>query len=120
KKRIPVILDVDGDTDDFLAILYALKSKELDVRGITYQGDGWSHAASAQNIVDIVDDIYSSKNLPVILGSDYPLCGSNKNTDTLGTPSCSYQKAAPEGTNGKRDSDLLHGLNRQLRLSKRL
>lgn len=41
---IPIIIDTDGDSDDFLAIVYALKSKELDVRGITYQGSGWSHA----------------------------------------------------------------------------
>ncbi|CAG8490363.1 27708_t:CDS:2 [Dentiscutata erythropus] len=121
KKPLPVIIDVDGDFDDFLAILYALKSKEeLDVRGITYQGDGWSNAASAQNIVDIADDIYPGKNLPVILGADYSLYESDKNPSTLGTPGCTYQKAAPEGAGGKRDQDLLMGLNRQLRLSKRI
>ncbi|CAG8494453.1 15625_t:CDS:2, partial [Cetraspora pellucida] len=106
-----------GDTDDFLAVLYALKSKELDVRGITCQGDGWSHAASAQNIVDIVDDIYPGKNLPVILGADYSLYELDKNTVTQG---CTHQKSVPEGAGGKRDTDLLYGINRQLRLSKRL
>ncbi|CAG8794274.1 18984_t:CDS:2, partial [Dentiscutata erythropus] len=80
----PVIIDVDGATDDFLAILYALKSKEFDVRGITYQGDGWSHAGS------------------------------------LGTPGCTYQKSVPESNLGKREHDLLYGLNRQLKLSKRI
>ncbi|CAG8620115.1 9476_t:CDS:2, partial [Racocetra fulgida] len=75
-----------GDTDDFVAILYALKSKELDIRGVTYG---------------------------VILGADYPLCNLN-------TPGCSYKDSAPEGQNGRRDSDLLLGINRQLRLSTRL
>ncbi|CAG8610941.1 3642_t:CDS:2 [Ambispora leptoticha] len=118
--RIPVIIDTDGDSDDFLAILYALKSKELDVRGVTYQGDGWSHAASAQNIVDIIDDIYSGKNIPVILGADYSLYESDRNPNTLGTPGCTYQKSVPEGAGGRRDTDLLYGLNRKLRLSNRL
>ncbi|CAG8716886.1 18379_t:CDS:2 [Dentiscutata erythropus] len=108
-KPFPVIIDVDGGSDDFLAIFYALKSKELDVRGITYN-------ASAQNIVDIVDDNYPGKNLPVILGADSNLYKTDKNPDT---PGCTYQKAFPEGA-GKRDQDLLYGLNRQLRLSKRI
>ncbi|CAG8759478.1 21015_t:CDS:2 [Gigaspora margarita] len=120
EKPLPVIIDVDGDFDDFIAIIYALKSKELDVRGITYQGDGWSNAASAQNIVDIVDDIYPGKNLPVILGADYSLYETDKNPDSLGTPGCIYQKSVPAGAGGKRDQDLLYGLNRQLRLSKRI
>ncbi|CAG8745147.1 15511_t:CDS:2 [Dentiscutata erythropus] len=110
QKPFPVIIDVDGGCDDFLAILYALKSKELDVRGITYN-------ASAQNIVDIVDDNYPGKNLPVILGADYNLYETDKTPDT---PGCTYQKAFPEGAHGKRDQDLLFGLNRQLRLSKRI
>ncbi|CAG8687248.1 7477_t:CDS:2, partial [Dentiscutata heterogama] len=120
QKQFPVIIDVDGGNDDFLAILYVLKSKELDVRGITYNGDGFSHAASAQNIIDIVDDNYPGKNLPVILGADYNLYETDKNPDALGTPGCTYQKTVPEGANGKRNQDLLYGLNRQLRLSKRI
>ncbi|RIA90067.1 Inosine/uridine-preferring nucleoside hydrolase domain-containing protein [Glomus cerebriforme] len=118
KPPLPVIIDTDGDTDDFLAILYALKSRELDVRGVTYQGDGWSHAASAQNIVDIIDDIYPGKNLPVILGANYDLFESDRNPKTLGSPGCFYQKSVSE--NARRDTDLLYGLNRQLRLSKRI
>ncbi|CAG8447669.1 4605_t:CDS:2 [Ambispora leptoticha] len=118
---IPVIIDTDGDNDDFFAILYALKSKNLDVRGVTYHGNGWSHAASVQNIVDIIDDIYSGKNIPVILGTDYSLYESDRNPNTLGTPGCTYQKSVPEGAaGGRRDSDLLYGLNRKLRLSKRI
>ncbi|CAG8568015.1 6497_t:CDS:2, partial [Ambispora gerdemannii] len=109
-----------GDYDDFLAILYALKSKELDVRGVTYQGGGWSHAASAQNIVDIIDDIYPGKNIPVILGADYSLYESDRNPNTLGSPGCTHQKSVPEGAGGRRDTDLLFGLNRKLRLSKRI
>ena len=42
--ELPVIIDTDGAIDDIMAIIYALKSKELDVRGITHQGDGFSHA----------------------------------------------------------------------------
>ncbi|CAH1764684.1 20005_t:CDS:2 [Entrophospora sp. SA101] len=118
KPSIPIIIDTDGDTDDFFAILYALKSKELDVRGITYQGGGWSHAASAQNIVDIIDDIYPGRNIPVILGADYALYESDRNPDTFGSPGCTYQKSVPEI--GRRNTDLLHGLNRKLRLSRRI
>ncbi|CAG8498940.1 571_t:CDS:2 [Ambispora gerdemannii] len=117
---IPVIIDTDGDFDDFLAVLYALKSKEIDVRGVTYQGDGWSHAASAQNLVDIIDDIYPGKNIPVILGADYSLYETDRHPNALGTPGCTHQKSVPEGANGKRDTDLLFGLNRKLRLSKRI
>ncbi|CAG8849843.1 23338_t:CDS:1, partial [Racocetra persica] len=32
QKPLPVIIDIDGAADDFFAVLYALKSKELDVR----------------------------------------------------------------------------------------
>ncbi|RIB30569.1 Inosine/uridine-preferring nucleoside hydrolase domain-containing protein [Gigaspora rosea] len=120
QKQIPVIIDTDGEVPDFLAILYALKSKEFDVRGVTFNGDGWTHAASVQNVVDIADDIYPGKNLPVILGADYSLYDSDRDPDTLGSPGCTYQKAVPEGALGKRDQDLLYGINRQLRLSKRL
>ncbi|CAG8771628.1 28363_t:CDS:2 [Gigaspora margarita] len=117
QKQIPIIIDVDGD---FPAVLYALKSKEFDVRGVTFVGDGWAHAASVQYIVDIVDDIYFGKNLPVILGADYSLYDSDRHPDTLGSPGCTYQKSVPEGALGIRDQDLLYGINRQLRLSKRL
>ncbi|CAG8645000.1 25714_t:CDS:2 [Gigaspora rosea] len=110
----------NGEVSDFLAILYALKSKEFDVRGITFAGDGWAHAASVQNIVDIADDIYPGKNFPVILGADYSLYDSDRHPYTLGSPGCTYQKSVPEGVFGKRDQDLLFGINRQLRLSKRL
>ncbi|RIB30679.1 hypothetical protein C2G38_1533637 [Gigaspora rosea] len=120
QKPIPVIIDIDGDGADFLAILYALKSKEFDVHSVTFDGDGWSHAASVQNIVDIADDIYPGKNLPVILGADYSLYDSDRHPNTLGSPGCTYQKSVPEGASGKRDQDLLYGINRQLRLSKRL
>ncbi|CAG8803853.1 9973_t:CDS:1, partial [Gigaspora margarita] len=44
RKQIPIIIDTDGEVPDFLAILYALKSKEFDVRGVTFNGDGWTHA----------------------------------------------------------------------------
>ncbi|RIA90076.1 Inosine/uridine-preferring nucleoside hydrolase domain-containing protein [Glomus cerebriforme] len=118
KPPLPVIIDTDGYIDDFLAILYALKSRELDVRGVTYLGDGWSHAASAQNIVDIIDDIYPGKNLPVILGANYDLFESDRNPKTLGSPGCFYQKSVSEIA--RNDADLLYGLNRQLRLSKRI
>ncbi|CAG8671023.1 15308_t:CDS:2, partial [Acaulospora morrowiae] len=117
---IPVIIDTDGDSDDFLAILYALKSKEIDVRGVTFQGDGWSHAASAQNIIHIIDDIYSGKNIPVILGPDYNLYETDQDPSSLGSPGCTYQKSVPEGAGGRRDADLLYGLNTQLRISKRI
>ncbi|CAG8791631.1 14009_t:CDS:2, partial [Gigaspora rosea] len=120
QKQIPVIIDTDGEVPDFLAILYALKSKEFDVRGVTFNGDGWTHAASVQNVVDIADDIYPGKNLPVILGADYSLYDSDRHPNTLGSPGCTYQKSVPEGASGKRDQDLLYGINRQLRLSKRL
>ncbi|CAG8791916.1 20238_t:CDS:1, partial [Racocetra persica] len=52
-----------------------------------------------------------------ILGADYSLYELDKNPST---PGCTYQKSVPEGANGKRDHDLLRGINRQLRLSKRI
>jgi inosine-uridine nucleoside N-ribohydrolase len=136
--QIPVIFSSDHDIDDHIAVIYALHSEELDVRGITYQGTGFSHAgklindillntlfnfltqsvivASSQNIVNIFDDIYRGKDVPVLLGADYNLYETDKSPDS---PGCTYSKAIPEGAGGRRDTDLLYGLNRKLKPSKR-
>lgn len=74
--------------------------------------------ASAQNIVDVIDDIYPGRNIPVILGADHALYESDRDPYTFGSPGCTYQKSVP--TIARHKNDLLFGLNRKLRLSRRI
>ncbi|CAJ0629726.1 3888_t:CDS:2 [Entrophospora sp. SA101] len=90
----------------YLLVLSASPAKKKPSNKLTDS----SGSLPAKNSVD--------KNIPVILGADYALYESDRNPDTFGSPGCTYQKSVPEI--GRRNTDLLHGLNRKLRLSRRI
>jgi inosine-uridine nucleoside N-ribohydrolase len=71
---MPIILDVDTGTDDAIAILLALASPELDVRGITVAGGNVGLDRTLANTLALKKLARSA--VPVFKGADRPLLGS--------------------------------------------
>lgn len=68
-----VVLDVDPGVDDALAILLAMRSPELDVRGLTVVNGNLPLIVGVQNALKIVE--YGGRpNLGVYAGAAKPLC----------------------------------------------
>jgi purine nucleosidase len=67
-----VILDVDTGVDDALGILLAVKSKQMDVLGITTVNGNVSLDMATHNTCKIID-MLGSCDIPVIKGSVAPL-----------------------------------------------
>lgn len=68
-----VILDVDTGIDDALAILFAMKSNDLKVEGITTGYGNVNAALAAENTLKVVELVNSSSNIPVTKGAEKPL-----------------------------------------------
>ena len=69
--RKKVILDVDPGVDDALAILLALQSAELDVRGITVANGNVPLSIGLQNALKIVE--LACSDIDVYAGAAEPL-----------------------------------------------
>ncbi|KAJ3280951.1 hypothetical protein HK104_000301 [Borealophlyctis nickersoniae] len=116
KKCFPLIIDADEDSDDTIAVLYALKVPYADIRGMAVPGTGWGHGAAAANLVDFADKVRPGSNIPVSIGTGVNLYESDlaallaSQNATDPNPGCKYQRAVPEGFTGRVDSDLLFGL----------
>ena len=71
-KKIPVIIDTDPGLDDAMALLMALASNQLDIRGITtIAGNGLveQHSNNALSILEYVGatiPVYSGANQPIL------------------------------------------------------
>src|SRR3990170_5013454 len=68
KRRTRVIIDQDGGIDDALALIFALRSPELEVVGVTAVSGNVSveqAAVNAQRVVELLDrkDIWVAKGL---------------------------------------------------------
>ncbi len=74
EKKSKVILDVDTGSDDAIAIMLALKSKHLDVLGITTVNGNQPLPNTTENTLRIVDLLKS--DVPVYRGCAEPLVGS--------------------------------------------
>lgn len=71
KERI--LLDVDTGIDDALAILLALKSKNIIVEGITTGYGAVSVDKATDNTLRVIELAKVDYNVPVAMGADHPL-----------------------------------------------
>ncbi|MGM8212249.1 nucleoside hydrolase [Virgibacillus sp. W0430] len=71
KKKI--ILDVDTGIDDALAIIYAVKSDDILVEGITTGFGNVDVKQATENTLKVLDLINPSYEIPVSAGADKPL-----------------------------------------------
>lgn len=74
---LPVILDADTGIDDALAILYALRSPELDVLACGSVGGNVDARTAARNILRVLE-IAGASHVPVAVGCDRPLAEPKK------------------------------------------
>ena len=72
---LPVLLDVDTGGDDALALLLAMASPALDVRGITCVAGNCALAQAVRNTLTLLDAI-DAPPVPVAAGMDRPILGS--------------------------------------------
>ena len=75
-KPIPLIVDTDMGTDDWIAIAYIAQNKNIDLRGVTIVGSGLASCAYAvHNAKHILSMSVRNANKPVGCGSNWPLDG---------------------------------------------
>lgn len=84
EKRRKVILDVDTGSDDAVAIMTALRSRELEVLGITTVHGNLPLACTTDNTLRVVELL--GADVPVYAGCPYPLVhdllpGRRRNAD---------------------------------------
>ncbi|AUW93195.1 MAG: nucleoside hydrolase [Sulfobacillus thermosulfidooxidans] len=72
-QKMPVVLDVDTGIDDALALLYALASDRLDVRGITTCFGNGDVETTTRNTLAVVS--LAERGAPVYQGAAHPLVG---------------------------------------------
>ncbi len=70
-KKIPVIIDVDTGIDDAVALVLALKSDKLDIKGITTVAGNQTIEKTTRNTLDVVE--YIGRDIPVAMGAAKPL-----------------------------------------------
>ncbi len=70
-KRRPVIIDTDPGIDDALAIMLALESPELDVRGLTIVSGNVPAAQGAKNALKVLK-LMDRLDVPVYIGESVP------------------------------------------------
>lgn len=68
-----VILDVDTGIDDALGIVLAVRSRQLDILGITTVSGNVSLAKATENTCKILELLDAAERIPVIRGADRPL-----------------------------------------------
>ncbi len=74
---LPVVIDTDMATDDWLAILYLLGRSDVDVRAITVTGAGEAHCSpGTRNALNLVA-LAGRPEIPVACGREAPLEGDH-------------------------------------------
>lgn len=93
---LPLIIDTDPGVDDCLALLLALASPELDVRGITVSYGNTSVEHAFRNTVEIVRR--AGRRLPLAIGARRPLRRALAVAlETHGESGLGYAEVAPSG-----------------------
>lgn len=70
--RIPIILDVDTGIDDALALMFAARHPDLDLRAVTCVSGNTSLAKVVANTCAVLD-LVGADHVPVAAGADRPL-----------------------------------------------
>ena len=73
-KKIPVIMDVDTCIDDAVAIILAMASQEIDLRGITVVAGNQTLDKTLHNTLSVVE-YFGRKDIPVAAGALFPAFG---------------------------------------------
>ena len=68
----PVIIDVDTGIDDAMALVLALQSDKLDIRGITTVAGNQTIEKTTRNTLDVVE-YFGRAEIPVAMGAKQPL-----------------------------------------------
>ena len=71
-KKIPVIMDVDTGIDDAVALILAMQSEKLDIKGVTVVAGNQTLDKTLYNTLSVVD-YFGRKDIPVAKGCDRPL-----------------------------------------------
>lgn len=111
--RLPVIIDTDPGIDDCLAILLALNSPELDVRGISVSYGNTTVENAYRNAVEIIRKVKhpSSVRVPLGIGARRPLKRQlHVADDTHGPSGLGFAELPPAGV----ILDYVHPLERML------
>jgi len=73
----PMVIDTDMAADDWLAILYLLSRRDVDVKAITVTGTGEAHcSAGTRNALDLAA-LAGRPGIPVACGREIPLNGEH-------------------------------------------
>ena len=99
---IPVILDVDTGVDDALALLLAVASPALDLRGVTCVAGNTGLDAVVANTLSVLDIAGAPLDLPVAAGAGRPLL----NPPHLGQPDATQTAEHVHGSDGLADLGL--------------
>ncbi|MBQ5327011.1 MAG: nucleoside hydrolase [Oscillospiraceae bacterium] len=70
--KIPVIIDVDTGIDDAMALVLALQSDKLDIRGITTVAGNQTIEKTTRNTLVVVE-YFGRSEIPVAMGAKQPL-----------------------------------------------
>ena len=71
-KKIPVIMDVDTGIDDAVAIILAMSSPQIDLKGVTVVAGNQIIEKTLHNTLSVVD-YFGNGNIPVAKGASKPL-----------------------------------------------
>lgn len=76
RQPVPLIVDTDMGTDDWIAIAYLAQNQNVELLGVTVVGNGLASCAYAvQNARQILSMSVKNANIPVGCGSNWPLDG---------------------------------------------
>ena len=96
--RLPIIIDTDPGIDDCLALLLALNSPELDIRGITITYGNTVVENAYRNAVEIIRKVKHPVRVPLGFGARRPLKRQLQVADdTHGPSGLGYADVPPAG-----------------------
>jgi inosine-uridine nucleoside N-ribohydrolase len=95
---LPVVIDTDPGIDDCLALLLALNSPELDVRGISVSYGNTVVENAYRNAVEILHHLKARPRIPIGVGARRPLKRQlSVAADTHGESGLGYAELPPAG-----------------------